>query len=255
MERGERWVKESADPLRRWALALAILLLAVLAVYGSIEADILPENLPGLGQGIGSLVTRYGVPGSLALLYVEESGLPLPVPGDVYVLYLGNLAKGSAGWLIAAWLGIIAVVVAGSTNLYLVSRRWGPRLVEHPLARAFPIEPERLERAGRWFNRWGIVTVVFGRHVPGFRVPITVVAGTLGFPYRLFAPAVAASTGIWAGAFLFLGARYGHAASGLLGRHSWIYIVAAAALVVLVLVFLARLIVASRGSSKRPRSS
>ena len=58
-------------------------------------------------------------------------------PGDVYVLYLGNLAKGSAGWLVAGWLGIIAVVVAGSSNLYYVSQRWGPRLIEHPLARAF----------------------------------------------------------------------------------------------------------------------
>jgi len=234
-------------PLRlRWALAAAILVLAVIAFYAATEADLLPENPAGLRPGFGSLVKRFGAPGSLVLLYVEESGIPLPVPGDVYVLYLGNLAKGSAGWLVAAWLGIIAVVVAGSSNLYYVSQRWGPRLIEHPLARAFHLDPKRLETAGRWFKRWGIVAVIFGRHIPGFRVPITVVAGTLKFPYRLFAPSVAVSTGIWAGVFLYLGARFGPAASGLLGRHSWIYVAVGAILIGLVIVFVARLILASR---------
>jgi membrane-associated protein len=252
MERGVKRASKNPDPLRlRWALAAAILVLAVVSYFAAAEADLLPENLTEVFQGFGSFVKRFGAPGSLVLLYIEESGVPLPVPGDVYVLYLGNLTKGSAGLLFAAWLAIIAVVVAGSSNLYLISRRWGPRLVEHPLARAFHIEPEGLEKAGRWFNRWGILAVVFGRHVPGFRVPITVVAGTLGFPYRLFAPAVAVSTGIWARVFLYLGARFGHAASGLLGRHSWIYIVGAVVVVGLVLFFLARLVMASRTAVKR----
>jgi membrane-associated protein len=256
MERGVKRASKNPDPLRlRWALAAAILVLAVVSYFAAAEADLLPENLTEVFQGFGSFVKRFGAPGSLVRLYIEESGVPLPVPGDVYVLYLGNLTKGSAGLLFAAWLAIIAVVVAGSSNLYLISRRWGPRLVEHPLARAFHIEPEGLEKAGRWFNRWGILAVVFGRHLPGFRVPITVVAGTLGFPYRLFAPAVAVSTGIWAGVFLYLGARFGHAASGLLGRHSWIYIVGAAVVVGLVLVFLVRLVMASRASPKPLKSS
>ena len=235
------------DRLRlRWVLAVAILVLAVFVIYGAVEADLLPENLNGLREGFGSLARRYGAPGSFVLLYVEESGIPLPVPGDVYVLYLGNLFKGSVGGLIAVWLGIIATVVAGSSNLYPISRRWGPRLIEHPIARVFHIDSARLEQAGRWFRRWGILAVVFGRHIPGFRIPITVVAGTLGFPYRLFAPAVAVSTGIWAGTFLFLGARFGPAAARILGRYPWIYVAGTAVVIGLLTVFLVRLVMASR---------
>jgi len=225
---------------------VGILVLLVIAIYAASEADLLPENLAGVREGFGSLVKRYGAPGSYTLLYVEESGIPLPVPGDVYVLYLGNLAKGNLGWLLAAWLGIIATVVAGSSNLYLISHRWGPRLIEHPLARVFGVDSSRLETAGRWFRRWGIVAVIFGRHIPGFRVPITVVAGTLGFPYRYFAPGVAVSTGIWAGTFLYLGARFGPAAAGVLGRYPWIYVAATAVGVGLVTVFLVRLVLESR---------
>ena len=246
----ERGTSKKGWPRGRWAVAVGLLVAMIVAVYGVFEADILPENLAGVRLGFDSLLTRFGAPGSLALLYVEESGLPLPIPGDVYVMFLGNLAKGSAGWLVAAWLAIVLVVVGGSSNLYLISRRWGPRLIEHPLASAFHIDAEKLEKAGRWFKRWGMVAVIFGRHVPGFRVPITVVAGTLGFPYRLFAPAVAVSTGIWAGFFLYIGARFGHAASGLFGRHSWLYIAVAGVIVLLALIFVGRLVIASRRSRK-----
>lgn len=242
----------AGDRLRlRWALAVGIVVIAVFVIYGAVEADLLPENLNGVRAAIGSLVRRYGAPGSFVLLYVEESGIPLPVPGDVYVLYLGNMFKGSIGGLIAVWLGIIATVVAGSSNLYLISHRFGPRLIEHPLARVVHIDSARLESAGRWFRRWGIVAVIFGRHVPGFRVPITVVAGTLGFPYRLFAPGVVVSSAIWAGTFLYLGARFGPTAAGVLGRHPWIYVASTAVVVGLVIVFLVRLVTASRRTEKR----
>ena len=41
------------------------------------------------------------------------------MPGDFYVAFIGRLNTGSIPRLLLAWLGIIAVVVAGSTNLYL----------------------------------------------------------------------------------------------------------------------------------------
>src|SRR5207244_1828665 len=114
--------------------------------YAATEADLLPENPAGLRPGFGSLVKRFGAPGSLVLLYVEESGIPLPVPGDVYVLYLGNLAKGSAGWLVAAWLGIIAVVVAGSST-------WEHGSAPPPRASSAGI-PGSMSRSGPSLSGW-----------------------------------------------------------------------------------------------------
>jgi hypothetical protein len=47
--------------------------------------------------------------------------------------------------LVATWLGIIAVVVAGSSNLYWISRRWGPTLLGKPLAaRLLHLDERRL---------------------------------------------------------------------------------------------------------------
>jgi membrane protein DedA with SNARE-associated domain len=215
-------------------VAVLLLVLAVL------EGDI-PEQFADLRALVRGFVRDHGAAAALALLYAEESGVPLPVPGDVYIIYLGNLAAGSVTALLAAWLGIIAVVVAGASNLYLVSRRWGPRLIRHRLASLLHLDPQRLAQAQGWFDRWGPLAIIFGRHIPGFRIPITVVAGAFGVRYRYFAPSVAVSTAIWAAFWLVLGARFGHLVAALLGRNPWIYLVLAAGVTLLVAVLLVRL--------------
>src|SRR5260370_23838710 len=106
---------------------------------------------------------------------------------------MGRLYGHSLSTLLAAWLGIIAVVVAGSTNLYWIARRWGPAML-----RVVHLDERRLEKAHGWFDRWGVWAIIFGRHIPGFRIAITVIAATMGVPYRVFVPSVAVSTAIWA---------------------------------------------------------
>jgi len=51
--------------------------------------------------------------------------------------------------------------------------------------------------------------LIFGRHIPGFRVPLTVAAGILKLRYRIFAISVAISSAAWAGVFLLLGVLFG----------------------------------------------
>jgi membrane-associated protein len=193
-----------------------------------LEGD-LPEEFGELASPVNRLLTRFGVPASLFLLYIEESGIPLPVPGDVYVLYLGHVSTGSAGKLIASWLAIIVVVVAGSSNLYLLSRRWGSQLVRGRLGRVLHLEPDSVARAEHWFGRWGALAIIFGRHVPGFRIPVTVIAGTLQVPYRVFASSVAVSTAVWAAIWLLLGDRVAPVLLRFLIGNRWTILLAGAA--------------------------
>jgi membrane protein DedA with SNARE-associated domain len=219
-----------------WRHGLAVVgVLVVVAVLALAEGDI-PELLSDLAdlRGLpGLALRRFGAPASFVLLYLEESGLLLPVPGDVYVVYLGShYGHTLVGW-VAAWLGVIAAVVAGSTNLYFISRRWGHRLVRGRVGALLHLDPERLDRAESWFSRWGALAVIFGRHVPGFRIPVTVAAGIFEVPYRVFAPSVAVSTAIWAAAWLYLGARFGDNVKHFFQLHRWTYLVLAAGLLAL----------------------
>jgi membrane-associated protein len=215
--------RRGANTLRRRprvGLAVVAIVLAVV-VLALVESG-LPEELADLVGFAAGALRRFGAGASLAFLYMEESGVPSPLPGDVYVVYLGTVAAGSVARSVAAWLGIIAVVVAGSSNLYLVSRLWGKRLVEHRMAAVLHLDRDRLLRAEHWMARWGPIAIIFGRHLPGLRIPITVMAGLLGVPYAVFAASVAVSTAIWAGVWIVLAARFGSRVIGWLGPRPWL---------------------------------
>lgn len=186
-----------------------MLLIAVVVGIGFlIEHDVSGEVVDA-DASISALLKAYGYLGGFALIYIEETGIPLFIPGDVFLLYVGSRLPHDVPVLFAAWLGFVLAVTLGSTNLYLLSRRFGRRLIEHRLARFLHITPERVASAEHWFRRYGPWALIFGRHIPGFRVPLTVVAGLLELPYPLFAMSVAISSAIWAGAFLTLGAVFG----------------------------------------------
>ncbi len=238
--------------LRRAAPFAAIVLFVaiVLLVVAIAEGD-LPEDLTGVRELARTALRRYGAGGALGLLYIEESGIPLPVPGDVYVAYLGRLAAGDVLRWLGAFFGIIVVVTAGATNLYWVSRRFGTRLVEHRLAAAFHVDRRQLATAERRFARWGALAIIFGRHVPGLRVPITVAAGLARVRYPVFAGSVAVSTAAWAALWLYLGSRYGPALGHFFANHAWTYLLFVTVVIALIAVALVR---AWRTEPPKPQS-
>ncbi len=186
-----------------------MLLIAVIVGIGFlIEHDVTGEVVDA-DASISALLKSYGYLGGFALIYIEESGIPLFIPGDVFLLYVGSRLPHEFPILCAAWLGFVLAVTLGSTNLYLLSRRFGRRLIEHRLVKFLHITPERVASAEHWFRRYGPWALIFGRHIPGFRVPLTVVAGLLELPYPIFAVSVAVSSAVWAGVFLALGVVFG----------------------------------------------
>jgi membrane protein DedA with SNARE-associated domain len=188
--------------------AISILIAAAIAVSAILQGEV-PEVVMAGMRGIGHILHRYSYVGSYGLLYLEESGVPLPAPGDVFVMYVGAHVPRYLGSWILAWLGLIGVVVFGATNLFFISRRFGRRLAEGRFAHLVHLSPERLQRAERWFERYGVLAIIFGRHIPGFRVPITVAAGVFKVAYPVFAASVAVSTAIWAGVVMVLGINFG----------------------------------------------
>lgn len=233
----------------RLALSPLAMALAITVLAASLSGGHPLEAGGALGHMLRAFIGHFGPAASLILLYVEESGIPLPVPGDVYVAYLGHIAGSPLHW-VAAWIGIVLAVIAGSSNLYLVSRRWGRKLTYSRLAAAVHVTPHRLQTAERWFDRWGAVAIIFGRHIPGFRIPITVGVGIFRVPYRKFVVCVAVSTGTWAAIWLWLGAHFGARIGHFMGVHSWTY--ALVALTILAIVGAALIRVMRAGGHPRP---
>ena len=235
-----------APKLRVAFIALGIA--AAILVSAILQGDV-PDAVSWGRHWIRPFLMHYSYLAGFALLYIEESGVPLPAPGDVFVMYVGaHVPRNLVSW-IAAWLGLIGVVVLGATNLFFISRRFGRRLAEGRFAEVVHLSPERLERAEEWFQRYGVVAIIFRRHIPGFRVPITVAAGVLRISYRLFAASVAVSTAIWAGVVIIIGINFGPRMEAFLRLHRETYWLWAAVVAVMIIVIVHR---TYRASPARP---
>lgn len=222
-------------PLHVLAVAAVVLIALLISavVYGDLP-EFLHADVPQYGRAMRAFIGHYTFLGGYVLLYIEESGIPLPAPGDVFVMFVGAHIPHTVWSFVLAWLGLVVAVTLGATNLFLLSRRFGPRLAHSGVADYVHLSPERLEKAEKWFQKYGVLAIIFGRHIPGFRVPITVAAGTLNVPYRIFAPSVAVSTAIWAGVMLTVGVTMGPRLAVLLQAHRQIYFIWAAIVVVMV---------------------
>lgn len=214
--------------------ALVVVLVIVIMVL-LVEHDAAGQA-PGADDSIRSLLTQDGYLVGFALLYIEESGVPLFIPGDAFLAYVGHRLPHNVPVFLVAWVGFVLAVTFGATNLYLLSRRYGRRLVEHRLAGLLHLTPERLDTAERSFRRWGPWALIFGRHILGLRVPLTVAAGVLKLPYRTFAISVAVSSAAWAAVFLLLGLFFGDSVERSLRSHPLFYGIGSAAIVVAVVV-------------------
>lgn len=150
-----------------------------------------------LGHDLRALLDTHGMAVIAAILFFEEMGIPIPVPGDLVMVLAGiRVAQGRDPlWLVLLIEEVASV--AGASMLFAGSRRFGRELV-HRFGRFIHLGPEALARAEARVERHGGWAVVGGRLVPGFRIATVVAAGALGVRYRTFLPALAL------GAFLYL---------------------------------------------------
>ena len=116
----------------------------------------------------------FGVPALFGGLVVIEAGIPLPIPGDVLMLLVGERAAASALPLWLAVLGLELVVIIGTTALFFAAR--GP--ARGLILRIGPhvgLTEQRLERATNTFEHKGQVAIPVGRATPSLRT-LTVLA-------------------------------------------------------------------------------
>ena len=156
---------------------------------------------------------------SSALLAAEEAGVPLPLPGDVVVMFAADHSARTVGSLVSVWLLLMSATLLGSGALFALSRRFGRGLAEGRVGEALHLTPERIRKAETWFRRYGLWTVLLGRYVPAGRVPITVAAATFGLPMGRFLFAVAASATLWILVFMTLGVELGPKVDDLIRAH------------------------------------
>jgi membrane protein DedA with SNARE-associated domain len=168
-----------------------------------------------MGGAVAAGVGGVGMPGLFGLLLVMEAGVPVPIPGDLVMLLVGEW--GAAGavplWLALVTLELIAVVGTGTT--FLLAR--GP--ARALLARAGPrvgLTSARLDRAAALLEHRGRAALAAGRCTPGLRTVTVVTAASARLHPARALPALVLGSSVFLQAHLLLGLLAGAAARQLL---------------------------------------
>ncbi len=236
---------------RRILFGIVVGLLAA-AVAVAVTQPRLATRVTALEVGIQQ---KIGVELAVAGVYLEESGIPMPVPSEVGIGYLGQRVTVNPLALGATWFGLTLLIVLGSTNLFAASRRFGPALVDGRLGKALHLTPSGVARAQRWFQRWGPLAIGVSRYVPGLRWGMAVACGTLGVRYRTFWWSTAISASIWAAALLTLGVTVGDGIARLIAEHAWMGLLLSLPAVTVVTAGLVRLVIVKDRATSSPSVS
>ncbi|MBI4083621.1 MAG: DedA family protein [Candidatus Lambdaproteobacteria bacterium] len=125
--------------------------------------------------------------GSYLLLFgvLLAAGFGVPISEEVVLIAAGALVR----YEVMAFAPTVAVcalgILGGDTVIYLLGRNLGHRVVGHPLLRRF-LSREREAMLGRFFARYGALTVFMARHVMGVRMAVWALAGMQRMPYLIF---------------------------------------------------------------------
>jgi membrane-associated protein len=151
-----------------------------------------------------------------SLLYVEEVGIPLPIPGELTLIAAGVLIAtgGLDPWLFVPLA--MASCLAGSLTGY----SWARLVGEHGLRTLAGRlrQTKRLARVMTRLQEAGPREIAISRLVPGLRVYTTLVAGAVGVDRGTFLIGVGPTTVVWVSFFLVVGVVAGAPAERVLGE-------------------------------------
>jgi len=162
--------------------------------------------LASLATWIVAAIGAGGYVGVAALMAVESACIPLP--SEVIMPFAGYLAStGRFSLVLAALAGAVGCNI-GSTVAYLVGsmggrawiERWGPRVFIHT---------QDLERADRFFARFGSAAVLIARMLPVVRTFIALPAGIVRMRQLPFQIYTFVGSFIWCYALAYIGFQLG----------------------------------------------
>jgi energy-coupling factor transport system substrate-specific component len=175
------------------------------------------------------------------LLFVEESGVPLPfAPGDLLLAIGGiGIAAGRVNLAVMPLAAVVAIVAGAVVGRELFALLGWDRLmrVAGPLHAKVP-----LERASSLLERNGWRAVFTARLIPGLRVHTTQVAGVRRMPRATFLAGLVPAAVVYVAAFVGLGVAFGRPILELIKRteHQALLVALGAAAVLVLVLWLRR---------------
>lgn len=143
----------------------------------------------------------------IILLVLEELGVPLPF-ADIVIAYTGyQVAVGRIPYMVAFAILLVSDLL-GVTILYFLAKKYGKTIVDK-FGKYIDLDMHKLDSVEGKFRKYGPIAIIVGRHIYGFKVPITLFSGISKMKYWTFAISVLIADSFWIPFYLSLGKKLG----------------------------------------------
>ena len=116
------------------------------------------------------------------------AGLGAPFPEEILIVGAGIWAASNPEYGLFRWLMlpvcVVGVLIADAL-LYGIGRFFGSRLLEYRWV-SWIVPPQKRERIEKNFHEFGVGILLFGRLLPGIRMPLFLMSGILRLPVPRF---------------------------------------------------------------------
>lgn len=158
-------------------------------------------------------VRDAGLPGIFVLMALSSACIP--IPSEVVMLFAGFAVADPSQSASQHHMTMVGIILAGllgtmvgSWIAYGVGRGGRLELLERHGAKLH-MGPGQIERADRWFQRYGDPAVLFGRMIPVVRAFVSLPAGVAKMPLGRFTVLSLIGTVPWVVALAFAGHALG----------------------------------------------
>jgi len=164
------------------------------------------ELLTAISSFIVNIISSLGYAGITILMTLESACIPIPseiiMPFSGYLVFLGTFSL----WSVIFW-GAIGNLI-GSVIAYFIGFYGGRPLIEK-YGKYILIFHHDLDRAQKWFEKYGTFSIFFSRLLPVVRTFIFLPAGIARMPFWKFSFYTLAGSLPWAFALTYVGVLTG----------------------------------------------
>ena len=168
---------------------------------------------------LSATVGQWGYPGIVMLMALESSFFPFPsevvIPPAAYLAASGKMNIGMV--ILCGTLGSLV----GSVFNYWLAFKFGRPFFEK-YGRYLLVSPGSLEKADRFFERYGQISTFAGRLLPVIRQYISLPAGLARMNVFAFSAATVLGAGIWVVVLAAMGYWFGRNEQLVIQNLHWI---------------------------------
>jgi membrane protein DedA with SNARE-associated domain len=160
-----------------------------------------------MSQTFSAYILKYGYMAIFSLVFLQEIGVPNPLPNELVLLFSGYLTSIGRLDFTIVLITVVTADTIGSSVLYIAFYYFGQRVLQKwphviPTSKLAYLTA-RVSHKDRW-------SIYVGRHIPFLRGYTAVAAGLLKIPPSIFLPAVFLSALTWSGGYVIAGQLLGY---------------------------------------------